>query len=238
MSTSSGGAKDRWERLGREGLQYLIGAAVLGEPSPRAPGRGGTLGWAILGVLAAHQPLSGYDLARYLGVSLGIVWQAGHSQIYPELARLELQKYVAHRAVEQDDRPDKKLYSITGAGRTALREWVATPVKPPAIRDDLLVKAYASWLADQTELASLFREHERHHRRQLARCQRMLDVLLDDHPGEVESLVSPLFSIQATLRRAVGYEREYADWCDWMATRLAASSGPRTRRPQTRRATT
>ena len=43
---------------------------------------------AILGLLA-RQPSTGYDLARLFDLSLRTTWHASHSQIYPELARLE-----------------------------------------------------------------------------------------------------------------------------------------------------
>lgn len=35
--------------------------------------------------LLAGEPMSGYDLAKFFGVSMGNVWPAQHSQIYPEL---------------------------------------------------------------------------------------------------------------------------------------------------------
>ena len=38
--------------------------------------------------LLAGEPMSGYDLARFFGASMGNVWPAQHSQIYPELAKL------------------------------------------------------------------------------------------------------------------------------------------------------
>jgi hypothetical protein len=43
---------------------------------------------AILGSLSSA-PASGYDLARQFGLGLGWFWSASHSQIYPELKRLE-----------------------------------------------------------------------------------------------------------------------------------------------------
>ena len=49
------------------------------------------------------------------------LWQARHSQSYPELARLEGEGLVGHRVVERQDRPDKKVYEITGTGLEALK---------------------------------------------------------------------------------------------------------------------
>src|ERR1043165_4912310 len=61
--------------------------------------------YALLGMLA-REPLSGYDIARQLRTALGFVWQAPHSQIYPELARLEAHGLVPHARVEQRERPE------------------------------------------------------------------------------------------------------------------------------------
>ena len=47
-----------------------------------------TLGFALLGLLARGS-LSGYDIAAQLSHGVGPFWYARHSQIYPELARLE-----------------------------------------------------------------------------------------------------------------------------------------------------
>src|SRR5918997_950310 len=91
-----------------------------------------TLGYAILGLLSREE-LSGYDLAGRMQVRVGHFWEARHSQIYPELARLEEGGLVTHRVVEQEERPDKKVYEITPAGLAALKEWVTElPVPRPA----------------------------------------------------------------------------------------------------------
>jgi hypothetical protein len=37
------------------------------------------------------------------------------------------------------------------------------------------------------------------------------------HGQELRSLDSPSFASYATLRRGIGYEKEYAGWCRWVA---------------------
>jgi hypothetical protein len=39
----------------------------------------------------------------------------------------------------------------------------------------------------------------------------------DEHETEMRSSDSPWFAAYATLRRGIGYEKEYAEWCLWMA---------------------
>src|SRR4051812_47132700 len=103
-----------------------------------------SLGYALLSLLARGE-LSGYDLARKMKVPLGFFWQAPHSQIYPELAKLETRHLVRERAVTQERRPNKKVYSLTAAGRSALRAWVREPTQRKASKDELLLKVYSLW---------------------------------------------------------------------------------------------
>ena len=66
------------------------------------------IGFALLGLLA-RDDLSGYDLSRRLKMPLGFFWQASHSQIYPELAKLAARGLVRERTVVQAGRPNKKV---------------------------------------------------------------------------------------------------------------------------------
>ena len=178
-----------------------------------------TLGYAILGLLA-REPLSGYDLASRTRERLGFFWQARHSQIYPELARMEESGLVSHQVVEQQDRPDKKVYSATEAGLDTLKAWVAEPPAPRALRDELVLKAYSIWLLDPERALALFREQERQHRERLARYEEIEAWMQKEWGRDLEQIDSPRFASYATLQRGKGYEREYAEWCGWLADLL------------------
>ena len=175
-----------------------------------------TLGYAILGLLS-REDLSGYDLTRRMAGRVGYFWTARHSQIYPELARLEEGGYVTHKVVEQSERPDKKVYKITARGLEDLEQWVIeSPVRRPT-RDELTLKAYSVWLADKEKAARLFREEELRHEEQLAHYEDLRAWMEDEHEKEVRDPDSPWFASYATLRRGIGYEKEYAEWCRWIA---------------------
>jgi len=81
-----------------------------------------TLGYAILGLLAA-QPRTGYDLAKLMRAPIGYMWTAHHSQIYPELARLEDDGRVSAAVIDGPGPRDNKRYEITPAGWHALQDW-------------------------------------------------------------------------------------------------------------------
>ena len=77
----------------------------------------------ILGLLT-YEDMSGYDLSKYFDKSLSFFWNAQRSQIYRELGKLEDEGLAEVEVVHQEDKPDKKLYSITEKGYKKLIEWV------------------------------------------------------------------------------------------------------------------
>ena len=178
-----------------------------------------TLGCAVLSLLS-REDLSGYDLKRMMERPLGYFWSAKHSQIYPELARLEEEGFVTHRVVEQQERPDKKVYGITASGREALRVWVTEPPVERAARDELVLKAYSVWLAEPAAAVALFREQERRHEEQLLHYEEIEAWMREKWGGDPGRMDFDRFASYAALRRGIGYERDYAEWCRWVAARL------------------
>ncbi len=151
---------------------------------------------------------------------IGFFWHARRSQIYPELARLEEAGLVTHMVVTQHDRPDKKVYEITEAGRAALRAWVVAPLRPAPDRDELMLKTYSLWLADPEQAIELFRAQERMHRDRLAQYEQIAARMEGSAESDHLRRDAPRFAAYATLRRGIAYERGYAEWCQWMAEML------------------
>ncbi|OLV15541.1 PadR family transcriptional regulator [Deinococcus marmoris] len=175
-----------------------------------------TLGYALLGLLAREER-SGYDLTQALKNPVGYFWFAQHSQVYPELARLETAGLVAHTLIEQADRPDKKVYRLTDMGRAALSAWLNADTELPRKRDELVLKAYSIWLADPAAAARMMREHAQTHAAHLAEFQSGLSNLEGEAGAALWQPDSPWFGVHAVLRRGIGYEREYSEWCEWLA---------------------
>lgn len=85
----------------------------------------------ILGLLS-QQPMSGYDIKRFLK---SLDWLAGSSSfgsIYPALHALLANGLVTVDVVYHQDRPPRKIYSITEVGRQVLQEWINQPVASSA----------------------------------------------------------------------------------------------------------
>jgi PadR family transcriptional regulator AphA len=80
----------------------------------------------ILGLLT-HQPMSGYDIKRFLR---GLGWLVGSPSfgvIYPALHTLLKDGLVSVEVSSYENKPPRKVYTITEAGERALREWINRP---------------------------------------------------------------------------------------------------------------
>jgi PadR family transcriptional regulator, regulatory protein AphA len=100
-----------------------------------------SLDHAILGFLN-YSPLSGYDLKKVFDNSVQHFWPADQSQIYRTLTRLTEQGWAEMEVVEQTERPDRKVYHITEAGRGELLNWLAGPTPKQVSRSAALVQVF------------------------------------------------------------------------------------------------
>ncbi len=110
---------------------------------------------AILGFLN-YAPMTGYDLKKAFDTSIRHFWPADQAQIYRTLKELMHQGWVTVEEVPQADRPNRKVYHITEAGREELRRWLRTPTDPEDPRVPLLVRVFfAGGLTDEEAVALL-----------------------------------------------------------------------------------
>ncbi len=94
----------------------------------------------VLLTLLEREPRTGYDLVRTFESAVGYFWNASHQQVYRELAGLSESGLLRYKQIKQDDKPDKKIYSLSSTGKSALQDWLENPLKPGKTKDLLLVK--------------------------------------------------------------------------------------------------
>ena len=140
------------------------------------------LGDAILVCLTEH-PMTGYELAKTFDASIGFFWRADHQQIYRELARLRDRGHVEGREVVQTGKPNKLVYTLTPAGKAALRHWAARPSSASSIKDDLLVRLYALDSVDIEPLRADLMARLVYHRGRFSRFEHSL-------PGHLQSCLA------------------------------------------------
>lgn len=148
-----------------------------------------SLRFALLGFLTT-EPASGYRLAQEFSESMGWFWHASHSQIHPELKRMEAEGLVSSAPSNEDGR-GTRIFSITGAGREVLDRWLAEETEYPPVRD---VERIRLVFLDQHP-PEVIRKHLEAHR---AHHQALLDTysaqLKEIHAGTFERLRKRLAS--------------------------------------------
>ncbi len=103
-----------------------------------------TIEHALLGFLR-QQPKHGYAIHQELSDpgGLGPVWQIKLSQLYALLGKLEDAGYLTTTTEPQENKPPRKLFHLTAAGKTAFLSWVQCPVaNGRSLRLEFLVKLY------------------------------------------------------------------------------------------------
>ena len=95
---------------------------------------------ALLALLRVG-PLSGYDLQKQFSVSVGHVWHAPDSQIYPELRKMEAEGLVEGEEQARGERGTRRVYHVTEAGEKAFLDWMAAPLEYSRVRDPAHLRA-------------------------------------------------------------------------------------------------
>lgn len=98
--------------------------------------------WTVLALLR-EQPRHGFALAACTAADgyIGRVWHIARPVIYRALDRLEAANLVHPLTVESGPGPQRTIYELTDAGRYAVDEWLAEPVRHVReMRSHLLVK--------------------------------------------------------------------------------------------------
>ncbi|WP_204076015.1 PadR family transcriptional regulator [Planotetraspora phitsanulokensis] len=109
---------------------------------------------ALLGLLKASGPSSGYDLAKKFETSVAHVWQAGHSQIYPELAKMAADGLVA---VEAEGARGRKIYGVTPDGDAELRRWLLGHEPSTTVRSEAALQSFLVPLLEPGEAVTVLR---------------------------------------------------------------------------------
>lgn len=176
-----------------------------------------TTSYAVLGLLTFGE-MSGYDLNKMAEKSIAFFFTPAKSQIYSELRRLVSLGYATERQVEQDRRPDKRLYRITDRGRRALRQWLETAeVESAEIKSPFLVKVFFGGHMSREAFLAQVKEMRR-------RDAEQLQVLKD-----IEKLIGDreeMFFPYLTLKCGLAHTRAVIRWEDEVIKELERREGP------------
>ncbi|GGJ06104.1 PadR family transcriptional regulator [Streptomyces brasiliensis] len=172
-----------------------------------------SLKYAVLAALLEGEA-SGYELSKVFDVSLANFWPATPQQLYRELERLAQDGLIEARVVQQERRPNKRMFTLTEAGRADLRGFAAEPPRrPTAIRDELLIKIQAMDGGDARVTRGLIEERMSWARGKLARYERVRERLVDGRTEEEYLRTADRVGPYLTLMAGIAFEEENVRWC-------------------------
>ncbi|MFD4460151.1 PadR family transcriptional regulator [Nocardia sp. NPDC058480] len=169
---------------------------------------------AILAALLDGEA-SGYDLAKGFDASVANFWMATPQQLYRELERMTTDGLIDTRVVLQERRPNKRLHSITEAGYAALHEFAASDYKPPAIRDELMVRVQSMQTQDAPAVRAAVAEKREWSVGKLARYERLRTRLLAGRTEQAYLEEAERVGPYLTLMRGISFEQENIRWAEF-----------------------
>lgn len=144
---------------------------------------------------------------------MGFFFAPARSHVYDVLPRTERAGWVAHHAVAQSARPDKRVYRITAAGRQALVAWIRDDDPEPEDRAVVLLKLYFGSLVEpELSLARL----ETVRRRAQALYAHFLELDARNLGNDAEFF--PLLTLRHGIERAAATVR----WAEEAQARIRA----------------
>ena len=194
---------------------------------------------ALLGVIK-DTPLTGYDLVRHFQGTVGYLWSAPQSQIYPELRRMEAEGLVEAKVAPRGRRAQKRIYSVTEAGMAELRRWATDFVPLPAQRDPIMLKAAFFDLAPIESVREQLRAHiaqfqwrmEQWQAREDAIRERRAELVevwlsrqpMEEHDNIIKFKIHALEGLIARARAEICWARNGLAVCDEIDARRASGS--------------
>lgn len=109
-----------------------------------------TNSYAVLGMLALR-PWTPYELTQQFLRSLSWCWPVSERQLYTEPEKLVGLGLARVQSADHGARA-RRQYSITPAGRKALKEWLGTPTTAPRVFNEPLLRVLYADQGDQADL--------------------------------------------------------------------------------------
>lgn len=150
--------------------------------------------------LLATAPAHGYELKQaYEDIFGAIQPPLNAGQIYTTLSRLERDRLVEKYKVEQDDRPDKKVYNVTPEGHQALAEWLEGTETGPYMKNEFYTKLI---LAKETGIADIYELIQRQRRVYMQSLKGLNEMAMNCRSDETSLLLieGAIYHLQADMK--------------------------------------
>ncbi|MGW2832760.1 PadR family transcriptional regulator [Streptomyces sp. NPDC001286] len=162
-----------------------------------------TSSYLVLGVIDKLGEASPYDVKVEAARTVAPFWSVPHAQVYAQCDRLLDAGLLSQ--VRQESGRNRRVLTLTDAGRTALRRWLDDPeFVPVEARERGILKL---WFGGRPELLAPTQLHE--HARTLGEYEELADGV-----GE---LLTP--GQREALEFGIRYERMMVDFWQWVERR-------------------
>ncbi|MBL7162312.1 MAG: PadR family transcriptional regulator [Anaerolineales bacterium] len=165
--------------------------------------------------------MTGYDLKQHFDHSIYYFWNAKLSQIYPTLNQMREGGWLTMEVDYQEDRPNRKVYHITEAGRGELHRWLQEPVDMAPVRDAFLIKIFFGGKLEKEEILAQIRRYLMLHQEQLAAYQEIVQQAVQQNV-EATGMVREGVFWGLTLEMGIRYEQGWIEWCEEAIEKIEA----------------
>ena len=171
-----------------------------------------SLRYGILGLLSKWEA-SGYDIKKEFDDVMSIFWHSHLSQIYPELNKLEKEELICSRLIQQEGKPDKKVYTITDSGKENLIKWLIGPIEEPKIKDSFLMQTF---FMDNVPVDEVLLKLNMYKKERQQRLEKMKIIIQEKWKSIKErNVMKPRILVSsAVLKRGIEQELQYIKWCE------------------------
>jgi DNA-binding PadR family transcriptional regulator len=148
-----------------------------------------------LGVLTEGDA-SGYDIKKYFECTFSHFYVAGFGSIYPALAELTRKDLVACREESQSNRPDRKIYALTDAGREHFLKALQSTPPRHRIRSEFFVLLHFAHMLPHDRLGAVLDERLGDTARMLQELQQLQE---DCRSGECQLEPAQQFEVELAV---------------------------------------
>lgn len=166
---------------------------------------------ALLGFLN-YTTMTGYELKQHFDHSIHHFWSANLSQIYPTLTQMENEGLLTMELEYQENRPNRKVYRITEAGREELKRWLRAPMELPPTRVAFLIKVFFAGSLDKEDILAQLRGSMETHKQQLEAYRETVREVLNQKI-EATGLKREGLFWGLTLEAGIRFEEAWIGWC-------------------------
>lgn len=164
-----------------------------------------SLKYVVLGLLSL-QPRYGYQLKPEVEELLGGGTQLNPGQLYPLLHKLAEQRLVLGERIEQEDRPDKRVFTLTPSGHSDLLAWLDMPADIQTTRSTLYLR-YAVIATVQPERLGVFLREHRHRL-----FEHIAQLIVEREAGERTDTLSTRIVREASIL----HTEADLKWIEWL----------------------